>query len=566
MQRLARHPFPVQHLKPPPERAILPAMNEYDYIIVGAGSAGCVLANRLSASGKDRVLLLEAGGSDLSPLIQVPLGYGLTFSDPKYNWMYTTAPDPALDGRTSFWPRGKVLGGSSSLNAMVYMRGQHADYDEWRDAGNPGWGWSEVLPYFKKSEDHVFGANAHHGAGGELAVSDFADQVHPLCERFLKAGDALGYGRTSDFNGERKEGFGLWQMTIRKGVRASTSNAFLRPAMHRSNLTVLTHALVQRVLLQEREAVGVECVVKGVRQQFRCRKEVILSGGAINSPQLLQLSGVGDAQHLRAKGVPVVHHLPAVGQGLQDHLCVSYFFKSKVPTLNNTLGPWYGKVWAGMRYLFNRKGPLGMSVNQAGAFVRSREGLAQPNLHLYFNPISYTANTAPVGKRFQLQNPDPFPAFLISFNTCRPTSRGSVLIQSANPNDKPLITTHFLTTAHDRQDIVEGARMVRRIAATAPLADIVESEHLPGAQVQSEEAIFADFAKRGGSVYHASCTCAMGPMPETSVVDARLRVHGMRRLRVVDASVFPSVTSGNTNAPVIMVAEKAADMILADNA
>ncbi len=566
MQRLARHPFPVQHLKPPPERAILPAMNEYDYIIVGAGSAGCVLANRLSASGQDRVLLLEAGGSDRSPLIQVPLGYGLTFSDPKYNWMYTTAPDPALDGRTSFWPRGKVLGGSSSLNAMVYMRGQHADYDEWRDAGNPGWGWSEVLPYFKKSEDHVFGANAHHGAGGELAVSDFADQVHPLCERFLKAGDALGYGRTSDFNGERKEGFGLWQMTIRKGVRASTSNAFLRPAMHRSNLTVLTHALVQRVLLQEREAVGVECVVKGVRQQFRCRKEVILSGGAINSPQLLQLSGVGDAQHLRAKGVPVVHHLPAVGQGLQDHLCVSYFFKSKVPTLNNTLGPWYGKVWAGMRYLFNRKGPLGMSVNQAGAFVRSREGLAQPNLHLYFNPISYTANTAPVGKRFQLQNPDPFPAFLISFNTCRPTSRGSVLIQSANPNDKPLITTHFLTTSHDRQDIVEGARMVRRIAATAPLADIVESEHLPGAQVQSEEAIFADFAKRGGSVYHASCTCAMGPMPETSVVDARLRVHGMRRLRVVDASVFPSVTSGNTNAPVIMVAEKAADMILADNA
>ena len=541
-------------------------MNEYDYIIVGAGSAGCVLANRLSASGKDRVLLLEAGGSDRSPLIQVPLGYGLTFSDPKYNWMYTTEPDAALNGRASFWPRGKVLGGSSSLNAMVYMRGQHADYDEWRDAGNTGWGWNDVLPYFKKSEDHVFGANAHHGAGGELAVSDFTDQVHPLCERFLQAGDALGYGRTSDFNGERKEGFGLWQMTIRKGVRASTSNAFLRPAMRRSNLTVLTGAMVHRVLLQEREAVGVECVIQGVHQQFKCRKEVILSGGAINSPQLLQLSGVGDAELLRAKGVPVVQHLPAVGQGLQDHLCVSYFFKSKVPTLNNTLGPWYGKVWAGMRYMLDRKGPLGMSVNQAGAFVRSRPGLAQPNLHLYFNPISYTANTAPVGKRFQLQNPDPFAAFLISFNTCRPTSRGSVLIQSANPTDKPLITTNFLTTEHDRQDIVEGARMVRSIAATAPLADIVESEHLPGAHVQSEEAIFADFAKRGGSVYHASCTCAMGPNPETSVVDARLRVHGMRRLRVVDASVFPAVTSGNTNAPVIMVAEKAADMILADHA
>ena len=541
-------------------------MNEYDYIIVGAGSAGCVLANRLSASGKDRVLLLEAGGSDRSPLIQVPLGYGLTFSDPKYNWMYTTEPDAALGGRTSFWPRGKVLGGSSSLNAMVYMRGQHADYDQWRDAGNPGWGWSDVLPYFKKSEDHVWGASEHHGAGGELTVSDFADQVHPLCQRFLKAGEALGYGRTADFNGAHKEGFGLWQMTIRKGVRASASNAFLRPAMGRSNLTVLTHALVKRVLLQGREAVGVECVVSGAQQQFKSRKEVILCGGAINSPQLLQLSGVGDAALLAAKGVPLAHHLPAVGQGLQDHLCVSYFFKSKVPTLNNTLGPWYGKVWAGIRYALDRKGPLGMSVNQAGAFVRSRPGLAQPNLHLYFNPISYTANTAPLGKRFQLQNPDPFAAFLISFNTCRPTSRGSVQIQSANAQDKPLITTNFLTTEHDRQDIVEGARMVRSIAATAPLADIVQSEHLPGADVQSDAAIMADFAKRGGSVYHASCTCAMGPDAQTSVVDTRLRVHGMRRLRVIDASVFPAVTSGNTNAPVIMVAEKGADMVLADNA
>jgi len=355
-------------------------------------------------------------------------------------------------------------------------------------------------------------------------------------------------------------------MTIRKGVRASTSNAFLRPAMGRSNLTVLTHALVQRVLLQGREAVGVECVVDGATQRFKSHKEVILCGGAINSPQLLQLSGVGEATLLAAKGVPVVHHMPGVGQGLQDHLCVSYFFKSKVPTLNNTLGPWYGKLWAGMRYLLDRKGPLGMSVNQAGAFVRSRADLAQPNLHLYFNPISYTANTAPVGKRFQLQNPDPFAAFLISFNTCRPTSRGSVQIQSANPQDKPLITTNFLTTEHDRQDIVEGARMVRSIAATAPLADIVQSEHLPGADVQSDAAIMADFAKRGGSVYHASCTCAMGPDAQTSVVDARLRVHGIRRLRVIDASVFPAVTSGNTNAPVIMVAEKGADMVLADNA
>ena len=541
-------------------------MTRFDYIIIGAGSAGCVLAKRLTESGKDRVLLLEAGGSDRSPLIQVPLGYGLTYADPKYNWMYMAEPDPAMNHRTIYWPRGKVLGGSSSINAMVYMRGQAGDFDDWRDAGNPGWGWADVLPYFKKSEDHCWGASEHHGAGGELHVSDFADQVHPLCERFLKAGDALGFKRTADFNGPTKEGFGLWQMTIRNGWRESTAKTFLRSAMKRPNLTVITHAMVRRVVIENHRATGVECLIDGVLQMFSADKEVILSAGAVNSPQLLQVSGVGDAAHLQSKGVPVLHHLPRVGQGLQDHLAVSYFFKSKVPTLNNTLGPWYGKLWAGMLYLWDRKGPLGMSVNQAGAFVRSRPELARPNLHLYFNPISYTASSAPVGKRFQLQNPDPFAAFLISFNTCRPTSRGSVTIRSGNPLEKPRIETNFLSTEHDRADIVEGARLLRTIAATAPLADIVQSEHLPGAQVQSEEAILADFAKRAGSVYHASCTCAMGLDASNSVVDARLRVHGMHNLRVIDASVFPAVTSGNTNAPTIMVAEKGADMVLHDNA
>ena len=542
-------------------------MQAFDYIIVGAGSAGCVLANRLSAGGKYQVLLLEAGGSDRSPLIQVPLGYGLTFADPKYNWGYTTAPDPALNHRSAYWPRGKVLGGSSSINAMVYIRGQQSDYDDWAAAGNPGWSWDHVLPYFKKSQDHVFGACEHHGAGGEMRVSDFADQVHPLCERFLAAGQALGFARTADFNGSQKEGFGLWQMTIRNGLRESTSNAFLRPALHRHNLTLKTHAHVSRVLMENRghnqRATGVECVVRGKQFIFSAGKEVILCAGAINSPQLLQLSGVGDASLLAAHGVPLVQHLPRVGQGLQDHLCVSYFFKSKVPTLNNSLGPWHGKLWAGLRYVFTRKGPLGMSVNQAGAFVRSRPSLDRPNLHLYFNPISYSAATVAPG-RFRLPRPDPFAAFLISFNTCVPTSRGSVSITSANPLDKPRIETNFLSTAHDLRDIVDGSRMVRRIANTRPLLDVLESEHLPGVHVQSEEAILSDFRARSGSVYHASCTCAMGPDAATAVVDARLRVHGVSGLRVVDASVFPQVTSGNTNAPVIMVAEKAADMVLED--
>ena len=541
-------------------------MTDYDYIIVGAGSAGCVLANRLSASGKHRILLLEAGGSDRSPLIQVPLGSGLTFTDPHYNWMYFTEPDPAMNGRAPFWPRGKVLGGSSSLNAMVYMRGQEADFDDWRDAGNPGWGWQDVLPYFKKSQDHVWGASEHRGAAGEMRVSDFADQVHPLCHRFLDAGKQLGFGVTDDFNGPQKEGFGLWQMTIRDGKRESTANAFLRPAMHRNNLTVLTHAMVNKVLITHGKATGVDCTIGGHHQQFNCHQEVILSSGAINTPQLLQLSGVGDSALLASKGVPVTHHLPAVGVGLQDHLCVSYFFKSSVPTMNNTLRPWYGKVWAGIRYAIDRKGPLGMSVNQAGAFVRSRPELARPNMQLYFNPLSYTANTTVVGKRFQLQQPDPFAAFLISFNTCRPTSRGSVSIQSNNPLDKPAIVTNFLSTEHDRADIVDGARLIRSIAAAKPLADIVQSEHLPGAHVQSDAAIYADFQARCGSVYHASCTAVMGKDPANSVVDARLRVHGIKGLRVIDASIFPAVTSGNTNAPTIMVAEKGADMILQDQA
>ena len=497
-------------------------------------------------------------------MIQVPLGYGLTFADPAYNWGYTTQPDPALNNRASWWPRGKVLGGSSSINAMVYIRGQEGDYDDWAAAGNTGWNWKDVLPYFKKSEDHIFGASEHHGAGGEMRVSDFTDQVHPLCARFLEAGKALGFQRTTDFNGGTKEGFGLWQMTIRNGVRESTSNAFLRPAMKRSNLTLKTRAHVTRVLIEGKKATGVECLINGTKHTFMVQKEVILSGGAINSPQLLQLSGVGDEALLAQAGVPLVHHLPRVGQGLQDHLCVSYFFKSKVPTLNDTLGPWYGKLWAGVRYFFTRRGPLGMSVNQAGAFVRSRPGLERPNLHLYFNPISYSAATIVPG-RYKITNPDPFSAFLISFNTCVPTSRGSVKITSANPLDKPKIETHFLTTEHDLADIVEGSRMVRSIANSKPLADVMESEHLPGVQAQSDEDILKDFRARCGSVYHASCTCAMGVDAATSVVDARLRVHGIAQLRVADASIFPQVTSGNTNAPVIMVAEKASDMILQDN-
>lgn len=536
-------------------------MTEFDYIIVGAGTAGCVLANRLSEDPNNSVLLLEAGGSDRSPLIQVPLGYGVTFSHPKYNWVYDTEPDAGMGGRTAYCPRGKVLGGSSSINAMVHIRGHRGDFEDWRDAGNPGWGWDDVLPYFKKSEDHTWGASAFHGAGGELRISDFSDKVHPLCRTFIETGAALGWKKTRDFNAETFDGIGLWQMAIRNGVRESTSNAFLRPVMGRPNLKVITHAQVTKIVLQAKRAEGVACLVNGNLQNFTARREVIVASGSINSPLLLQLSGIGDSALLQSVGINPQVHSPKVGQGLQDHVCVSYFFKSKVPTLNNDLYPLSGKLKAGLQYLFGKHGPLGMSVNQAGAFVRSRAGLDRPNMQLYFNPISYSADAVKPGR---VRNPDPFPAFLISFNTCRPTSRGSVQIRSADPMAKPIIQTNYLSTAQDIQDVYEGSELLRRIAATQPLADVVESEHMPGPLTQTQEQVMEDFRARGGSVYHPSSTCTMGADSTKSVVDARLRVHGVTGLRVVDASVFPFVTSGNTNAPTLMVAEKGADMILQD--
>jgi choline dehydrogenase len=537
-------------------------MNEYDYIIVGAGTAGCVVANRLTAGGAHRVLLLEAGGADRSPWITVPIGYGRTFNDPRYNWMYEAEPDPALDNRRGFWPRGKVLGGSGSINAMVYVRGQPGDFDDWRDAGNPDWSYQEVLPYFIKLEDHCWGASEFHGAGGPMYVSDVSSSVHPLCRNFLGACAALDIPETRDFNGAQSEGAGLWQVTIRNGVRVSTARGYLRPAMRRVNLAVQLHALATRVLFSGARASGVEYERDGRREQAHARREVLLCGGAINSPQLLELSGIGDGRLLQRLGIPVVADAPAVGAGLQDHVCVSYFYRSRVPSLNEELAPLLGKVKAAVRYALTRRGPLAMSVNQAGAFLRSRAQLTRPNLHIYFNPASYSTTTGP---RRRLMNPDPWPGFLMSFNTCRPTSRGSVHIRSADPHVSPAIVPNSLSTPEDVQDVFEGAALVRRIAAASPLAEVTESEREPGPAVRSESEVLADFRRRAGSVFHASCTCAMGADARTAVLDARLRVRGVAGLRVIDASAFPNVTSGNTNTPTIMLAEKAADLVLQDS-
>jgi choline dehydrogenase len=539
-------------------------MMQYDYIVIGAGSAGCVLANRLTAGGAHSVLLLEAGGSDRSPWIQVPIGYGRTFNDPRYNWMYESEPDAGLGDRRQFVPRGKVLGGSSSINAMVYVRGQPGDFDDWAAAGNPGWSWPELLPYFKRLEDHPGGASEYHGVGGPVHVSEVSAQVHPLCGRFLEACDQLGIERTPDFNGARAEGAGLWEVTIRKGVRVSAANAYLKPVRSRPNLEVLTRAQATGVLFEGRRANGVEFLRAGARVRAQARREVILAAGAINSPQLLELSGIGEAGRLRGFDIPLIADSPAVGRGLQDHLALSYFYRSKVPTLNDELAPFLGKVRAALTYvLAGRRGPLSMSVNQAGAFLRSRPGLARPNMHIYFNPASYSTTTLGASRR--LLNPDPYSGFLMSFNTCRPTSRGSVHLRSRDPLASPAITLNSLATETDVQDVFEGSRLVRRIAASAALASIIETEREPGSAVQSEAEVLADFRKRAGSVFHDCGTCAMGPDPRTAVVDARLRVHGVTGLRVADAAIFPNITSGNTNAAVMMVGEKAADLILADS-
>ncbi len=537
-------------------------MDSFDYIVVGAGTAGCVVASRLAERGH-RVLLLEAGGSDRMVWIQLPIGYGRTFFDPRVNWMYETQPVPALGGRGSYWPRGKVVGGSGSINAMVHVRGQPHDFDDWRELGNPGWGWQDVLPFFVKAEDSDIAEPGLRGQGGPQHVSDISGKVHPLCQRFIAAGAGLGLPVTPDFNGSSPEGLGIFQITTRNGRRASTANEYLRPAMRQGRIRLETRALATRVLFEGSRAVGIEYRQNGTLKQARAGAELVLCGGSINSPQLLQLSGVGDPGLLAGLGIAVNCARPAVGANLQDHLAVSYFYGSSVPTLNDELGPLLGKARAALHYAFNRGGPLSMSVNQAGGFVRSHAGAKRVDLQLYFSPVSYTRT--PLSER-RLANPDPFSAFLLSFNSCRPTSRGSLRISSADPAQAPLIDPNYLATDQDIAEAQRGIALLRRIAAASPLSDVVTGQLVPGAEVRSDADWLDDFRARADTVYHPTSTCMMGPDPRTAVVDARLRVHGLQGLRVIDASVFPTVTSGNTNAPTVMVAEKGAAMALEDAA
>jgi choline dehydrogenase len=529
-------------------------VREFDYIVVGAGSAGCVLANRLSADDRHSVLLLEAGPEDTNIWIHVPLGYGKLFKEKTVNWMYQTEPEPGLGGRQVFQPRGKVLGGSSSINGLLYVRGQHEDYDRWRQRGNVGWGYDDVLPYFKKAENQIRGADQYHGVGGPLPVSDWRHH-DPLSEAFVKAAVEAGIPFNPDFNGASQEGAGFFQTTTRRGRRASSAFSYLRPARRRPNLHVETGALGGRIVFEGRRARAVEYRHNGGLRTARARREILVSSGAYNSPQLLQLSGVGPAELLKTHGIDVVLDAPGVGNDLQDHLQVRVVMKcAQRVTLNDVVSHPVRKVMAGMQYAALRKGPLTIAAGTSGAFFKTSPRLATPDIQIHFIPFS----TDKMGEQLH-----PFSGFTASVCQLRPESRGSLKIRSADPSVPPEIRINYLATETDRSAFIDGMRILRKILAAPALKSYCTEEVYPGKDVTGDEELLDFCRKTGSTVYHPTSTCRMGNDP-LAVVDQRLKVRGIEGLRVVDASVMPDLMSGNTNAPTIMIAEKASDMILED--
>ncbi|MBR0870500.1 choline dehydrogenase [Bradyrhizobium tropiciagri] len=525
---------------------------EFDYVIVGAGSAGCVLANRLSADGKHSVLLLEAGPEDRNIWIHVPIGYGKLFKEKSVNWMYQTEPEPGLNGRQVFQPRGKVLGGSSSINGLLYVRGQHEDYDRWRQHGNAGWGYDDVLPYFKRAEDQQRGADKYHGAGGPLPVSDWRHH-DPLSEAFVHAAAEAGIPTNPDFNGASQEGAGFFQTTTRRGRRSSSARSYLRPALTRGNLRVETSALAQRILFDGKRASAVEYKQNGQPRRVRARKEVLVSSGAYNSPQLLQLSGVGPADLLKQHGIDVVLDAQGVGNDLQDHLQVRIVTRClQRVTLNDVVNNPLRRIWAGAHYAALRRGPLTIAAGTSGAFFKTNPRLASPDIQIHFIPFS----TDKMG-----ENLHPFSGFTASVCQLRPESRGTLRIRSADPGAPPEIRINYLATETDRRAFIDGMRILRKILAAPALKAYSAEEVYPGAKVVSDDDLLEFCRSTGSTVYHPTSTCRMGNDP-LAVVDQRLKVRGIEGLRVVDASIMPDLMSGNTNAPTIMIAEKASDMIL----
>ena len=530
--------------------------DEADFVIVGGGTAGCVLADRLSACGRYDVMVLEAGGPNTSPWIHIPLGYGKLFADSRVNWLYKTEPEPELDNRQVIQPRGKVLGGSSSINGLLYLRGQPADYDHWRQLGNSGWSFDDVLPYFRRAEHQERGEDALHGVGGPLAVSNVCEP-HPLCEAFIDAAQQAGYPRNDDFNGPTQEGAGYFQLTAKKGRRWSTAVGYLKEARRRSNLVVETNALASRILFEGRRAVGVEYRQGGTTRTARASGEVILAGGAFNSPQLMQLSGLGPAELLRAHGIGVTADMPGVGEDLQDHLQVRIQYRCTEPiTMNDVVNSWRQRIGAGLRYALFRKGLLAIGAGYAGGFFRTSPNVATPDVQAHFIIFSGEASGAAL---------HPFPGFIASICQLRPESRGFVRIKSADPAAPPAIQPRYLSDPIDRDTVVAGLKLLRGIMGQPAMQHYIAEERVPGPKLTSDADLLAFARSAGTTVFHPTSTCRMGA-DANAVVDERLRVRGIGNLRVVDASIMPTVVSGNTNAPVVMIAEKGADMILQDAA
>jgi len=536
------------------------AEEAFDYIVVGGGTAGCVVAARLSESGAHRVALVEAGGRDDGFWIHAPLGFGRLWDDARYNWRYESEPEPELAGGKSYLPRGKVLGGTGTINAMVYVRGQREDFEQWRRLGNTGWGYEDVLPYYKKSEDNERGADAYHATGGPMRVSDMAR--HELTDAFVEAGVQAGYPRNPDFNGASQDGFGYNQVTIRNGRRGSTSIDFLRPALRRQNLKVFLDALVTRILLRGRVAAGVEFVRDGRRERLAARREVILCGGSFNSPQLLQISGVGPADLLARHGVPVIADMPGVGANLQDHFQVSISYRCSRPvTVNDAVNNPWRRLVMGAQYLLFRKGLMATNATMVGGCLRTDPALPAPDVKVQLRLWGRSIT----GRSRERMGLHPFSSFLVSIMLLHPENRGTVRIRGADSAVQPEIRFNYFQSERDRRAAVISLKAIRTVMSMPAIAPYVAEEMSPGPGCATDEALEAFCRKHGTTNHHSVGTCRMG-VDEAAVVDPRLRVRGLRGLRVVDASIMPNIVGGNPNATVVMIAEKGSDMILEDAA